>query len=185
MKRLTRILIDICLFVLFLLFGNRTIEAQWIVSASGIHAGNDAVQLSWTIGEVVTATISDGNNILTQGMHQSKLTVTAIEEIVGSGLNISVYPNPAADYVHLKIILPSQGNAGNIWKDFSFQLYNLNGQVLMYKQIEDQETVIRLDSYPSSTYFLRVIDNEDHHAKSNGTEEKPLNVVKTYKIIKQ
>jgi hypothetical protein len=170
MKHFARILF--AFFLIAMIFpGIVTVKAQQVVSTSGNHAGNSTVQLSWTIGETVTRTISSGSNILTQGMHQSKLTVTAIEELVGLGFKISAFPNPATECVHLKVVSLSRGKASDMWKDFSFQIYDLNGKVLIYNQIEGPETVIRMDSYAPSIYFLKIMDYNKE--------------VKTFKIIKQ
>jgi hypothetical protein len=170
MKHSARILFAFCLITM-IFHDIVTVKAQQVVSTSGNHAGNGTVQLSWTIGETVTGTISSGNNILTQGMHQSKLTVTAVEELVGSGFEISAFPNPATECVHIKIVSMSRGKASDMWKDFSFQIHDLHGIVLNYNQIEDSETVIRMDSYAPSIYFLKIMDNNRE--------------VKTFKIIKQ
>jgi hypothetical protein len=101
-------------------------------------------------------------------MHQSKLLIDAIEEIELSGLVISAFPNPTNEFVNLQVhqLLTDQP-----WKEFSFVLYDMNGKVLMQKQIVSTETVIQMNNYVSSTYFLKVLVN-NHEAK-------------TFKIVKQ
>jgi len=158
----------LCLIILLF---TGTIKAQQVVSTSGNHAENGSVQISWTVGETVIETLINGNNILTQGMHQSKLTVTAIQEVVGPGLEIIAFPNPATDCIHLQLNSILHFPADDRGKDFSFQLYDLNGKLLLYKHIEDPETVIRMEGYTSSTYFLKILEN---------TKE-----IKTFKILKQ
>jgi len=158
------------MFIL-LLIGTGTTKAQQVVSTSGNHAENGSDQLSWTVGETVIETYSSVNNILTQGMHQSKLTVTAIEEIIGSGYEIFAFPNPATVCIYLKLVSLMPGQESLILKDFSFKLYDLNGKLLMYKHIENPETVIRMDNFTPSTYFLKLTENN--------------NEIKTFKIIKQ
>src|SRR4030042_5240439 len=142
--------------------------AQQVVSTAGSHSGNATVQLSWTIGEPVISTFSNGSNILTQGMHQSKLLIDAIEEIELLGLKILAFPNPTNEFVNLQVhqLLTDQP-----WKEFSFVLYDMNGKVLMQKQIVSTETVIQMNNYVSSTYFLKVLVNNHE--------------VKTFKIVKQ
>jgi hypothetical protein len=169
MKHLTDIFYVLCLF-LSLFLGTGTAEAQQVVSTAGNHSENGTVQLSWTVGEPVIFTLSNGSNILTQGMHQTKLIVTSIEEIELSGLEISAFPNPANEYVNLKVSHLSSDQPGEMWKEFSFELYDMNGKVLMQKQIISTETVIKMDSYAPATYFLKV------------TKDKKL--IKTFKIIK-
>jgi len=132
---------------------------------------NGTIQLSWTIGEPVISTLSNGSYILTQGMHQGLLLIDAIEEIELSGLEISAFPNPANEFVNLKVTNELTSQPDEMWKEFSFQLYDMNGKVIMQNQIVSTETVIKMDNYAPSTYFLKVsIDKKS---------------VKTFKIIKQ
>jgi hypothetical protein len=169
MKHLPGIFYALCLFFSIFL-GTGTAEAQQVVSTAGNHSENGTVQLSWTVGEPVIFTYSNGSNILTQGMHQSKLTITAIKEIELSGLGISAFPNPVNECVNLKVSHLSSDKPDEMWKEFSFQLYDINGKVLMQKEIVGTETIIQMDSYAPSTYFLKVIIDKK--------------IVKTFKIIK-
>jgi len=157
------------LYQLLLIFlGTGIAMAQQVVSTAGNHSETGTVQLSWTIGEPVISTLSNGSNILTQGMHQSKLLIDAIEEIELSGLVISAFPNPTNEFVNLQVhqLLTAQP-----WKEFSFVLYDMHGKVLMQKQIVSTETVIQMNNYVSSIYFLKVLVNNHE--------------VKTFKIVKQ
>ncbi len=167
MKHLPSIFYVLCLLLLIFL-GTGIAKAQQVVSTAGNHSITGTVQLSWTIGEPVISTLSNGSNILTQGMHQSKLLIDAIEEIELSGLVISAFPNPTNEFVNLQVhqLLTDQP-----WKEFSFVLYDMNGKVLMQKQIVSTETVIQMNNYVSSTYFLKVLVNNHE--------------VKTFKIVKQ
>jgi hypothetical protein len=167
MKHLPSIFYVLCQLLLIFL-GTGIAKAQQVVSTAGNHSETGTVQLSWTIGEPVISTLSNGSNILTQGMHQSKLLIDAIEEIELSGLVISAFPNPTNEFVNLQVhqLLTDQP-----WKEFSFVLYDMNGKVLMQKQIVSTETVIQMNNYVSSTYFLKVLVNNHE--------------VKTFKIVKQ
>jgi hypothetical protein len=170
MKKLTWIFTVICLFIP-IFTGNGTAKAQQLVSTAGNHVKKGTVQLSWTIGETVIETFTGADNILTQGMHQSKLTVTAIEESIESGFNISALPNPASESVILRFDHMPDQQADWLGKDFYFQLYNLSGKLLIYKHVEDVETVILMDSFAPSTYFLIIIEDNKE--------------IRTFKIIKK
>ena len=167
MKHLPSIFYVLCQLLLIFL-GTGIAKAQQVVSTAGNHLETGTVQLSWTIGEPVISTLSNGSYILTQGMDQSKLLIDAIEEIELSGLVISAFPNPTNEFVNLQVhqLLTDQP-----WKEFSFVLYDMNGKVLMQKQIVSTETVIQMNNYVSSTYFLKVLVNNHE--------------VKTFKIVKQ
>jgi hypothetical protein len=170
MKHLVGIFFALCLFVL-VFFGTGTVIAQQVVSTAGNHSENGQVQLSWTIGEPVISTFSNESNILTQGMHQSKLLIDAIEEIELSGLKISAFPNPTNEFINLQVHQLLTDQPDEMWTEYSFKLYDINGKILMQKQIVSTETIIQMDSYVPSTYFLKVLVNK--------------NEIKIFKIIKQ
>jgi hypothetical protein len=197
MKRLILISGNFCMLILMVLWAMTT-SAQQVVSTSGNHAENGSAQMSWTVGEIITTTISGGSNILTQGFHQSRLTVTAIEEAEVPDFEISAFPNPAFECVNLSFYdLPEQ-QSGGLWKNFYFQLFDVNGKLLLQKKIESTETVISMDSYAPSTYFLKVCavrtnnrtgntgkNREADRVKSGDARAKSFSVVKTFTIIKQ
>jgi hypothetical protein len=170
MKHLPSIFYVLCQLLLIFL-GTGIAKAQQVVSTAGNHSETGTVQLSWTIGEPVISTLSNGSNILTQGMHQSKLLIDAIEEIELSGLKISAFPNPTNEFVNLQVHQLLTDQPDEMWTEYSFKLYDINGKILMQKQIVSTETIIQMDSYVPSTYFLKVLVNK--------------NEIKIFKIIKQ
>jgi hypothetical protein len=145
--------------------------AQQVVSTSGGHSENSSAKISWTIGEPVISTLSNGSYILTQGIHQSKLLIDAVEELIISGLEISAFPNPVNEVINLKVIYLTTDRPDMLRKKISFQLFDMNGKVLIKKQIESTETVIQMNGYAPSSYFLKVMLDKK--------------LVKTFKIIKQ
>lgn len=147
-----------------LLFCNMQIlNAQEVTAPSGNHFSNNNLQISWTLGEPVTETFSNENNQLTQGFHQSKLTVTAIEEIPGLHLSISAFPNPTTNFLSLKI-----DNMGE--EKLHYTLYDMQGSILSRKQIESEISEIPTYIYAPATYILKI-----------SGETKNL---KTFKIVK-
>jgi len=139
-------------------------NAQEVTASSGNDFTNEQIQISWTLGEAVIQTLSSNQTTLTQGFHQSKLTITAVDEIADLTWNISAFPNPAHDYLKLDIQHDPD-------RKLFFSLYSMDGKLLIRKQIETQLSEISMQNYISATYFLKVTD-------------KNL-VLKTFKIIKQ
>ncbi len=139
-------------------------NAQEAVAISGNHFANNEKQISWTIGEPVITTLSGENFQLTQGFHQSKLVITAMDEISELELNISAFPNPTSDYLKLKV-----ENGGQ--QDLYCTLYRADGRIILQKQIESSISEIPMYSYVSATYFLKIFDNNK--------------TLKTFKIIKE
>ncbi len=154
--------VELLLVALFFIILNS--NGQEVVASSGNHFSNNEIQISWTLGEPVIQTLSNNNVLLTQGFHQAKLTVTAIEELDDLLMQISAYPNPTSNILKLSV-----KNSGK--EELHYTLYTLDGKMLMQKQIESDLSEISMMNYVSAIYFLKVTSN-------NST-------LKTFKIIKQ
>ncbi len=150
--------------LLLLLSATGSVTAQTVVSANGGTATTaDGTQVSWTIGETIVATVGDADNTLTQGFHQSKLTVTAIDDIQVSDVEIKVYPNPTSDYVivHFSKVIEKP----------TYFLFDLSGRIIEQKSIESTDVKIDMTSFAGGSYILKL---------NNG--QKPL---QAFKIIKR
>jgi len=151
------------LFILCILFFTK-IDAQEVITSAGAYSSTGSGSLSWTIGEGVTETFSNSNYTLTQGFQQSRLTVTAIDEIANLSFVITAFPNPATDYIQLKV-------GTKDFQSMDYQLFDTSGKMIARKQLEECETEISLNELPPAVYFLKI------------TESNML--VKTFKIIKK
>lgn len=141
-----------------------TARAQEIVANSGSHFTTNQKQISWTIGEPVITTFSNENFHLTQGFHQTKIMVTAVNQISELTANILAYPNPTSDVLKVKIDNAEQQGLHCI-------LYSTDGRMMFQKQIESSISEIPMHSYVSATYFLKVFDSDK--------------ALKIFKIIKE
>lgn len=143
------------------------LSAQEALTASGGKASGDEGSVSYTIGQLVYSTITGtDHNSITQGVQQpfEISVVSSIEEAIGINLEIVVYPNPATDYLILKI-----NNVTGI--KYEASLYSINGMLLKNKKIIDNETQVSMQDLVPGIYFLRVTDNEKE--------------IKVFKIIKK
>lgn len=138
--------------------------AQEVISAAGETQSNSGYEVSWTVGEPIINTSYSGNTILTQGFHQSKLIITAVDKLIESSNLVNVFPNPTAQFVIIKFDqLPEKNIYG---------LFDINGKLLSSKEIKSTETQIDLTPYANGSYLLKIIQEDN----------LPL---QTFKIIKQ
>jgi len=85
----------------------QTIE-RWVIGSTGDHYDGDNFSLYWTVGEPAVETIPNDNpqtgDYLTQGFHQDEeSTPVAIDEVLAETYGIQVFPNPAMDYLNIKV----------------------------------------------------------------------------------
>ena len=89
--------------------------------------------------------------------------VTGFEEVKNISLEYIIFPNPTTAHIVLK--------ADNLQvKDLSYQLCNIYGEILQNMKLEDDISIVSLESYPYGTYLLKVIEGNV--------------VLKIFKIIK-
>jgi hypothetical protein len=154
------------LIIIFLCgFGTMVAHAQETITTAGGNATGSGGSASYTIGQRLYSSISGTNGTVTQGVQQPYeiSVVTAIESSKEISLECMVYPNPTHGII--KLIIEFSGN-----ENLRFQLYDINGVILQDKKVESSETEISMDNLSSSTYFLKVINNNQE--------------VKVFKIIK-
>lgn len=151
------------LILLLLIWANESF-AQKVISSNGATATAAGYEVSWTIGEAVIATVSDANNTLTQGFHQSKLTVTAINELSVTDIEIKVYPNPTSDFVTIHF--------SKIVEKPRYLLFDLSGKLLEQKNIDSSDAKINMAGFAEGVYILKL----------NHLGSLPL---QTFKIIKR
>ncbi|MBN1820613.1 MAG: T9SS type A sorting domain-containing protein [Prolixibacteraceae bacterium] len=141
--------------ILLMLFYINISYAQEVIGTSGGFDENSNFQISWTIGEPMTETFQGSNLVLTQGFHQSFLSVTEISSISLLSFGIKVYPNPVHTYVNLSI-------SDEIRNDWIYRLFSLDGKLLTEKQVDSNISRISMQRLVASNYILKVYkDNSE------------------------
>ena len=149
-------------FILFMFYSS-WIFAQQVVSSAGSTMVNASGSISFTIGEGISQTISKGDNTLTQGFHQTTLSVSSINKIKDLDFIISVFPNPTHNWVSLKI---GKENVAGL----KIYLFNIDGKLISQKNIESNDTNVPFQNLNEGVYLLKISDG--------------LHELKTFKIIK-
>jgi hypothetical protein len=147
--------------VAFLLLSSG-LSAQEVISSQGDSYSNGNAKLDFTIGETVVETVSDGNKTLTQGFHQTEITITNVEDFAAN-FSVKVFPNPTTKIVNLNI---------DKYEGVTYYLFDVTGKLLKEEVAVAEQTVLEMTDYPKGTYLLKLA----------GKENKSL---KTYKIIKK
>lgn len=125
-------------------FGQTT--SPEITTSSGDHFTGSNAQLSWTIGEPLSETYSSGNNQLTQGFHQTKLSVVGIDENQ-TKYKINVFPNPTSDLINIDVTSNDEY--------LQVQLFDINGKVLFSKSFKEN-AALKMSAFSAGTYFLKI-----------------------------
>lgn len=138
--------------MLLLLSGKN--QAQEVISSAGANYNSENLQLSWTIGEPMVETFLTGGIILTQGFHQSKLVITAIDPIPLAGFELELYPNPTLGEINIKV------NNNNISKLRLF-LYSSKGEQILRQEFAGQTERINMQLLAPGYYMLKITSDTD------------------------
>ncbi len=141
------------------------VQAQSNTVANGGEATGSGGTVSYSVGQVDYITAIGSGGIITQGVQQPYeiLITTGLVEDNDILLQSTTYPNPASDYIMLKVENYKSEN-------LTYQLYDVTGKNLENKKIDNTETNIVLSTLAPATYFLKIIQNDKE--------------IKSFKIIK-
>jgi hypothetical protein len=156
------------IYVTILLFiGMNSIKAQEAIPASGGEASGGGGSSSFTVGQTVytSYTGTNGNNVI-EGVQQPYeiSVVTSIPKARNININISTFPNPASDYLTVRVENYETEN-------LQFMFFDLNGKLLRAVKAAGQETKIEISNFVPASYFVKVLDKQKE--------------IKIFKIIKK
>ena len=153
--------------ILLIGFGLTGLQAQEAIPATGGDVTGSGGTVSYSIGQIVYNTNTGTNGSVAQGVQQPyEISVIVSLEEKGITLQFSAYPNPAADFVKLKVDASTTLSI----KSMSYQLCDIKGKLLENKKIESDETNIDMKNLLPAAYFLKVIRDDKE--------------IKIFKIIK-
>ena len=134
-------------------------QAQESVNAFGGDATGSGGTVAYSIGQIVyTSNTGSAGNVDQGVQHAYEIFTVDINE---TELNISLvaFPNPTTENLTLQI---SDYNNERL----SYQLYDIQGKLLRNKQIMAQQTQINMNSLPSATYFVHIVNQKNKIIKS-------------------
>lgn len=143
----------ICLLIPFGVFGQSL--DNWVIGSGGEISPASKIQLSWTLGELSTATIKNNKGWITEGFHQSYLVIPDLTSKRNSEeLNISVFPNPTAGWIQVNF---TDSKA----RDFDIFVHDARGKLLTFQQFKSTiQTELSLESLPPSIYMVSIQTHE-------------------------
>jgi hypothetical protein len=151
---------SISILVLFIV--NFSIAQKSVVASGGKAIGSSGTA-GFSIGLVSYK--SPEGTIISDGMQQPyEIQTLGSSTFTNVELRMKAYPNPTIDELKLKIVNENL-------TDYSYQLYNTEGKLLLFGKIIQEETSINFKDFNNGIYFLDV----------NFKDKK----IKNFKIIKK
>ena len=116
---------------------SQQLSQQVLVPAAGL-ATNGLINYSQTIGETAVEIISAGF-ILTQGFQQPGIKIST--DITPEGTGVDVYPNPATDFINIKLY-------GDVARNFRIEIINISGTIVSSTKMD----------FITKYYYIQQID---------------------------
>ena len=148
-----------------ILFVNLGLYAQEVVSPAGETQTASGFEVSWTVGSLAIETLTSGSYTLTQGFHQTRLSVTRITESPLPDIDLKVFPNPAQDFIIIQF--------EELNETPSYALYNVTGKLMESKIITSTTTQLEMQNYATGQYILKLTSESG----------KPLHSFKIVKVF--
>ena len=145
-----------------MLFAQTEVPRQEVISSASGLFSNSSGSIYFTIGECLTSTLRSNDLALTQGFHQTFLSISDIYTIGDLDFEITVFPNPATDFITIKV---------EKLQDLDYIIYNMYGVVMEKKKIVETESDVSFKTLPPSIYIIKVLQNDKE--------------IRTFKIIKR
>jgi hypothetical protein len=150
-------LINLLLTAGLLCFG--FVQAQVSSNSSGAEATGSGGTVAYSIGQVFYTTNTENAGSVAQGVqHAYEIFTIGINETTFQ-ISLSVYPNPTCE--NLNLIVSNLNN-----EKLSYQLFDMQGKQLSNGQIIAQQTQINMNSLPTATYFINVVNQENKQVQS-------------------
>lgn len=140
------------------------LSAQESVIAAGGNAAGSGGTISYSAGQIFYSINVGPSGTVAEGVQQPYeiSVISSIEEI--TGITGTVFPNPAADFLTLRIEMVDG-------MEISYKLFDIGGRLLEDRRITEIETILYMGRFSPGTYFLKITGNNQD--------------LKTFKIIKQ
>lgn len=139
---------------------NLSLHAQEVVATQGDHYSTVNGSVSFTVGEVIIETITDGSATLTQGFQQTYWNFVGLEDAAPE-LTIALFPNPGTDYFIIQT---------DDFEGISYVLTDASGKQIQLGQLGSSKEVVQAADLNPGAYHLQLV--------------KSAKTIKTYQLIK-
>lgn len=130
-----------------------------VIASDGEFYTSSQGSISWTLGEVITETVTSSANILTQGFQQPKKLNVSVLNIMPTGAWVFVYPNPTRGNLYVDLSKLQLG-------DYQIELVDALGQ-RVHKGIAGataQPYLLSVADLATGIYLLNVTSDNFHQS---------------------
>ena len=142
--------------VLCSVLGSFSVIGQTVVSTTGESYENATGSLSFTVGEVIINTETNGVNDLTQGFHQTNWNFVGLEDF-DTDYEAIVYPNPSSDILNIEV---------SHFENVHYVLFEGAGRTVSEGDLSGFITQIHVKNVEPGSYQLQLLDEHKNQLKN-------------------
>jgi hypothetical protein len=135
------------------LIASSTLNAQSVspevTATAGAHFAIPSIQMSWTLGEPITSTLTSPSSQLTQGFQQPGVAIVGISDYDFS-YSVEAFPNPTIDVVRIQL----SENVSN----GKLNIVDPTGKIIFFQDITESEFLLDFATYAKGTYLLNLMN---------------------------
>jgi len=145
-------------FVFAMICWSITSFAQQTIPAAGGNVLSSAGSVSYTIGQTFFSSNSDESGSVAEGVQHAyeTLVISNVEEQFLDQV-FTVFPNPTHDM----LVVEGKSQAND---QFKLALYDINGKMLLQKDIRSERETIDLSAFSKGTYILQIRDGNQQYS---------------------
>ena len=135
------------------------LQAQESVHTAGGNSSGAGGTAAYSIGQVVYTNNAGSTGAVDQGVQHAYELITVDMQDVKSDYAITLFPNPATDYISLQV-----GNFGE--ENLYYELHDMQGKMIGRQQLIHPQTEIPFAGLASASYFIRVVNQSNQPIQS-------------------
>ena len=120
-----------------------------VLASSGGEGSDGDHHAAWTMGELSISTLSNGDQILTQGFHQPKLLIVGTND-GHSDIGLKIYPNPTQD----QLVVQYSGDL-----ELDYILHDMRGVPSTSGRLGDGDTKVDVRDLPAGHYQMSIFND--------------------------
>src|SRR4030095_5100547 len=132
------------------------LKAQSDVLPAGGDASGAGGSVSFSVGQVAYTNVIGEAGSISLGVQQPNLFLMVGTNEAEITIDAVAYPNPVNEFVNLKL---GDQLTINGMDHLSYGLYDINGKLILRKEITANATPISMENLANAIYYLRVVHN--------------------------
>ena len=120
-----------------------------VLASSGGEGSDGSNHAAWTMGELSISTLSNGDQILTQGFHQPRLLIVGTND-GDPDIGLNIFPNPTQD----RLVISYDGELS-----LTYILHDMRGVSSVVGDIGRGNTSVDVQKLPAGHYQMTIFND--------------------------